>query len=41
MDANQKVLKEQWRIQRLKSDKTYGIQSEESQLDSVGVDEEK
>lgn len=35
MDKNKDLLKGYWKTERLKSDKMYGIQSEESKLDSV------
>ena len=35
MSDNTKVLKRNWKIERLKTDKIYGIQSEESKFDSV------
>ena len=35
MDENKDLLKNHWRIERLKSDKTYGIRSEDSKLDDV------
>jgi hypothetical protein len=35
MGENKDVLKNHWRIERLKSDKNYGINSEDSKLDSV------
>ncbi len=35
MSDNKDVLKTHWRIERLKSDKTYGISSEDSKLDDV------
>jgi hypothetical protein len=34
MDNNKEVLKENWKIERLKTDKMYGIQSEDSKLDT-------
>jgi len=35
MDENKDILKNHWRIERLKSDKIYGISSEDSKLDDV------
>jgi hypothetical protein len=35
MNDNKDLLKTHWRIERLKSDKTYGISSEDSKLDDV------
>ncbi len=35
MNDNQALLKTHWRTERLKSDKTYGISSEDSKLDDV------
>jgi hypothetical protein len=35
MDDNKDVLKNHWRTERLKSDKNYGISSEDSKLDDV------
>jgi hypothetical protein len=35
MSKNTETLKENWKIERLKTDKIYGIQSEESKFDSV------
>jgi hypothetical protein len=37
MDKNKEVLKGNWKIERLKTDKMYGIQSEESKLDNVNI----
>jgi hypothetical protein len=37
MDKNKEVLKENWKIERLKTDKMYGIQSEDSKLDTVSL----
>ncbi|CAF0887091.1 unnamed protein product [Rotaria sordida] len=34
MDKNKAVLKESWKTERLKTDKMYGIQSEDSKLDT-------
>ncbi|CAF4915125.1 unnamed protein product, partial [Rotaria magnacalcarata] len=33
MDENKEILKNHWRIERLKSDEKYGINSEDSKLD--------
>ena len=35
MNDNKDLLKTHWRIERLKSDKSYGISSEDSELDGV------
>lgn len=35
MSDNNEILKSNWKIERLKTDKNYGIQSEESKFDSV------
>jgi hypothetical protein len=37
MNDNKDLLKTHWRIERLKSDKTYGISSEDSELDGVKI----
>ncbi len=37
MNDNKDLLKNHWRIERLKSDKTYGISSEDSELDGVKI----
>jgi len=37
MDKNKEVLKGNWKTERLRTDKIYGIQSEESKLDSVSL----
>jgi len=38
MNDNKDILKTHWRIERLKSDKTYGISSEDSKLDDVKLE---
>ncbi len=38
MDDNNDVLKNHWRTERLKSDKNYGISSEDSKLDDVRLE---
>jgi hypothetical protein len=38
MDKNKELLKGSWKIEKLKTDKMYGIQSEDSKLDSVSSD---
>ena len=35
MDENRDVLKSYWRIERLRSDRSYGIRSEDSKLNDV------
>ncbi len=35
MNDNKDLLKTHWRIERLKSDKSYGISTEDSKLDDV------
>lgn len=35
MDRNKQVLKSSWKIERIKTDKMYGIQTEDSKLDTV------
>jgi hypothetical protein len=37
MDKNKEILKGIWKSERLKTDKMYGIQSEDSKLDSVNL----
>jgi hypothetical protein len=39
MNENKEILKRNWKTDRLKTDKLYGIQSEESKLDSVNFPE--
>lgn len=37
MGNNKDILKNHWRIERLKSDKSYGITTEDSKLDEVKI----
>jgi len=41
MNDNKDLLKTHWRIERLRSDKTYGISSEDSKLDDVKSEQKK
>lgn len=41
MTANQDLLKHHWRIERLKSDKSYGITTEDAKLDDVSIRNER